>query len=181
MKHLLFVEYGISKKRFKSCVKKNVKVKFVETNEMCEFITEYLNHSNTTWDSINIIFNGEYDKQQMSLSFMGETITTSPLLEEYDKNRNKIIELLNTIQIYTESIYLYTNLNECTDSLKKLCVDAFYKTENQTNDIFVTTHVFSQENTKMNTEWSVVLGFLKNNSQYVSHAKKVLFDTIPVK
>jgi hypothetical protein len=184
MKHLVFVEHGSSNKRFKSCVKKNVKVKFVEKHEMCEFITEYLNDSNTTWDTINLFFDGEYDKQQMSLSFMGETITTSHLLEEHDINRSKIIDVFNTIQIYTDYIYVYTNLTDGSVSLKKLCIDAFSKTTKQPNDIFVTTNVFSQENTNMNTKWSVVLGFLKqnnDNSEYISHAKKVLFNTMPVK
>jgi hypothetical protein len=184
MKHLLFVEYGISKSQIHSCVKKNVKVKYVKPTEMCDVIPAYLENYREQWDSINIICRSDFDRQQSCLTFMGETITTSSLIEGYDKNRDRIIFVLDAIHGYTDYVYIYTNLKAYSAVLKKVCIDAYYKTADvdvntaMQKDLFLSTNVTSL-GTHMCTEWSVVRGFMKRNEDNLSsilHAKQKLFD-----
>ncbi len=186
MTHLVFVEYGISKSQLYSCIKRGVKIKFIRTKEMCDIIPVYLDNYNKTWDSINIICNSDCDKQQSSLTFLGETVTTSPLIEEYDKNRNKIMSVLNKIYEYTDYIYIYTNLKMYSATLKKICIDAYYKTTYPNTavykDIFVSTNASTKDNMNMSADWSVINGFLKkseDNQVYILHAKNQLFNTSP--
>ena len=144
---------------------------------MCDLITAYLEKSNEQWDSINIICKGECDKQRSCVTFMGETITTSPLIEEYDKNREKIISVLGTIQNYTDSVYIYTDLKMFSATLKKICIDAFYTAIQK--DIFISTVA----NKNMYVDWSVYQGFMKEidaNVVHIFHAKQQLFEKIPV-
>jgi hypothetical protein len=185
MKHLVFVEYGISKSQIKSCAKRNVKIKFIKTNDMCEVIPVYLQNYNMQWDSINIICNSTSDKHRSCLTIMGETITTSPLIEEYDKNRDKLIHVVDAMREFTDFIYIYTDLDMYSATLKKVCIDAFYKNTDintsEYNDIFVSTKIASKDN-NMSSEWSVVQGFIKRtdeNVKYISHAKQNIFNDIP--
>jgi hypothetical protein len=186
-RHLLLVESThpdddnyISKEEIAAAKYDNVDVVYVIRENMWTTL-DTIHDFKTKWASVNLLFHGNADSADNSISVFGVKMSMNRDIMMDDKNVINFNKYMKELSRYTtNSIYIYCCAIGFADGLKELCNKLHKKCE-LSEGIFVSTDATGNgDGENWDVEWGSKYGFLTKglNDNVIQHAMKDLFKDI---
>jgi calmodulin len=138
---------------------------------------------NKKWRSVNMMFHGNEDSANQSITVFGKQCSMNPRIMMADPGTRALSQaMVSAAGFATEGVYVYTCAVGASDGLKELCIAADKKIgATNSQGIFLSTNVTGNgPGEDWNLEWGTRYGFIseQRNPNQVRHMEIDLFKSV---